>query len=594
MTDSGLSRRTRRRARWRRRVRVRRILLTGLLVVSLLLTLGGWVGFRAWQARAHLLNAAGLAKELSAQVVGGDADRAQRTLAALQEQAAAARSATGDPAWWLGRRTPYAGDDLAAVRQIAVAVDDLARLAFPTLLRIDLASLVPKEGRLDLGRLRSASAEVLAADRAVRATTGRLAAVPTEDLVGQVRDALLGLRAELDRLGELTAAADQGVRLLPPLLGADGPRSYLLVSQNPAELRATGGMIGAYAVLRAEGGRIRMTSQGTSGSLGLFDPPLRVNEEARRLWKDLPGMYPADVNLSPDFPAAAALYREMVRRRTGTTVDGVLAVDPVVLSYLLGVIGPVPVAGRSALTGDTVVRTLLSDAYRDLDTRTQDAYFATAASAVFGALFTKSSNPRALLTVFNRSIAERRILFWSVHPEEQRVLGDSRLAGKLPEKDTVPTVGVFLNDGSGAKLGYYLRFSASLTVGDCQADGRRELRLRVTVHSTAPRSGLSKSVTGLALSGDRYTARTFVSVYSPTGGAVLGGRLDGRDTAMGSGTDGRRQVVVANVGVKPGLTRTLDLTLLTGRTGAGTAELALTPTVTPWTTQVVSAPSCDQ
>ena len=105
---------------------------------------------------------------------------------------------------------------------------------------------------------------------------------------------------------ELTAAADQGARLLPPVLGADGPRRYLLVSQNPAELRATGGMIGAYAVLQAEGGRIRMTAPGSSAGLRPFDPPLRIDPQVRQLWTDLPGRYPADVNLVPDFPTAAA------------------------------------------------------------------------------------------------------------------------------------------------------------------------------------------------------------------------------------------------------------------------------------------------
>ncbi|MFE9693548.1 DUF4012 domain-containing protein [Micromonospora sp. NPDC005806] len=409
-----------------------------------------------------------------------------------------------------------------------------------------------------------------------------------------MREALLGLRTELDRLGDLTSAADQGARLLPPLLGVDGPRRYLLVSQNPAELRATGGVFGGYAVLRAESGRIRMTAQGSSSGLERFDPPLRLSPELRRLWNDLPGTYAADVNLSPDFPTAAALYREIVRRRTGTTVDGILAVDPVVLSYLLGVVGPVAVPGEPALAGGTVVRTLLSDSYRDLAGKAQEQYFVAASSAVVGAVLTKRVNQRELLTIFNRSIAERRMLFWSFHPEEQRVLADSRLAGRLPEKDGVPMVGVFLNDGSGAKLGYYLRFSATLTVDGCQPDGRRELRLRVDVHSTAPQSGLAGPVTGLAPSGDPYTARTFVSVYSPSGGAVLGGRLDGRTTAMGSGMDHRRQVTVATVEVGPGRTRTLDVTLLTGKTGAGTAELVFTPTVTPWTTQVVSAPGCDE
>ncbi|WP_431936466.1 DUF4012 domain-containing protein [Micromonospora sp. RP3T] len=594
MTEPAASHRRRRHSRRRRRARVRRVLLVGLVVVSVLATAGGWVTFRGWQARAHLVNAAGLAKDLSAQVLDGDVARAQRTLAALQEQAGAARGATGDPVWWLGQGVPYAGGNLTAVRQISVAVDDLARLAFPTLLRVDLASLVPKQGRLDVGRLRAVAAEVSAADQAVRRTAERLRAVPTRGLVAQVRDAVTALREELDRLGGLTSAADRGVRLLPPLLGADGPRSYLLVSQNPAELRATGGMFGAYAVLRADSGRIRLAGQGNATDLQYFDPPLKVDPEMRRLWSELPGMYPADVNLSPSFPTAAALYREMVRRRTGITVDGVLAVDPVMLSYLLNVIGPVKVPDGPALAGGTAVRTLLSDSYRDLDVKAQDAFYARAASGVIDALFTRTVDPRALLTVISRSIQERRILFWSVRSDEQRAVAGTRLAGQLPEQDTVPTVGVFLNDGSGAKLGYYLRFSATLTVGACQPDGRRELRLRVTVHSTAPRSGLTESVTGMALSGDKYTARTFVSVHTPSGGAVLAGRLDGRDTAMGSGLDRRRQVAVANVEVGPGQTRTLDVTLLTGQNGAGTADLVLTPTVTPWTTQITTAPRCEQ
>src|SRR5918997_726291 len=173
----------------------------------------------------------------------------------------------------------------------------------------------------------------------------------------------------------------------------------------------------------------------------------------------------------------------MFRRRTGTVVDGLLAVDPVVLSYLLKATGPVLVPGGVPLATDTVVRTLLSDAYQRLDTREQDKFFATAGAAVFDTLFKKNVNPRGLLSAFDRAVQERRILFWSARPEEQRMFGDSRMAGVLPEKDTVPTVGVFLNDGSGAKLGYYLRPTATLTVGECRTDGQRELRLRVTLHS---------------------------------------------------------------------------------------------------------------
>ncbi|RZT78522.1 uncharacterized protein DUF4012 [Micromonospora violae] len=564
------------------------------MVGSLLLATGGWVGFRGWQARAHLLNAAGLARELSAQVVGGDTERGLRTLAALQEQADAARAATADPSWRLARRTPIAGDDLDAVAQIAVAIDELARHAFPNLLRADLTSLVPTGGRLDLARLAAVSSQLTEVHESVQRTRQNLAAVPADSLVSQIRQALSDLRDEIDRLASLTTAADQGARLLPPLLGANGPRRYLLVSQNLAELRATGGMFGAYAMIEAENGKVKMGKQGSSASLGLFRPAVKVPAEVQALWTDLPGMYPADVNLSPHFPTAATLYREMFRRKTGTTVDGVLAVDPVVLSYLLKATGPVLVPGGVPLASEKVVQTLLSDSYQNLDIDQQDAFFAASAASVFDAFFKKNVNPRVLLSAFDRAITERRILFWSARPEEQRTFGGSRMAGTLPEQDTVPTVGVFLNDGSGAKLGYYLRPTANLTVGECRPDGRRELRLRVTLRSTAPKSGLSKSVLGLGLAGDPYTARTLVSIFSPAGGAVLEARLDGTETALGSGTERRRQVATANVDVGPGTERALEVTVLTAKTGVGQAELWLTPTASPWTTQVHSAPSCDQ
>ncbi|MFF5216889.1 DUF4012 domain-containing protein [Micromonospora sp. NPDC000442] len=594
MSESESPRRRRSRSRRRRRARLRRILLTTLVVGSLVLGLSGWVGLRGWQARAHLVNAAGLAGELSAHLVGGDTARAQRTLAALQEQSGAARRATGDPGWWLGRQAPVAGANLTAVRQIAIAIDDLARQAFPALLRVDLGGLVPQEGRLDLNGLRTVTDDLVAVHATVQRTRTELAEVSGDRLVGQVRRALAELRGEIDRLAAMTSAADRASRLLPPLLGVDGPRRYLLVSQNSAELRATGGMFGAYAVIEANKGRVKMGAQGSSSSLGRFVQPVKVPAEVRALWGELPGIYPADVNLSPHFPTAAALYREMYRRHSGEQVDGVLAVDPVVLSYLLKATGPVRVPGGVALSAENAVRTLLSDTYQRMDPSEQDNFFAGAAATVFDTLFARNIHPNGLLSVFNRSIQERRILFWSARPEEQRTFGDSRMAGTLPEQDTVPTVGVFLNDGSGAKLGYYLRQTADLTVGDCHADGRRELSLRVTLRSTAPASGLSESVLGLGRAGDPYTVRTLVSVYGPTGGAVLDTRIDGAETSVGNGTERRRQVATVNVEIGPGGTRTLEVAMLTGKTESGTAELWLTPTATLWTTHVVTAPSCSQ
>lgn len=587
-----------RRAASRRAVRrrVRRILLTALVLGCLLGLVGGWLGLRGWQARGHLENAASLARELSQQVLDGETVQARRTLAALQQQTAAARSRTGDLGWRAAGSTPYGGPTLSVVRDLAVSVDELARRAFPPLVELDLGTLLPTSGRIDLAALRTATPAIAEADTAAQQVRERIRGLPTTGLPHTVQDAVRQLRAELDRLIDVTSAVRRGGALLPAVLGGGGTRTYLAVFQNLAEPRATGGIFGAYAVIRASGGEVTIIKQGAATELKYFDRPvLPLSQTQRALYTDLLGVYPADVNLTPHFPTAATLFREMYRRAGGGTVDGVLATDPVALSYLLKAIGPVRVPGHPTLSAPTVVRTLLSDTYRRLDApKQQDGYFAASAKAVFDALLNRSANPRAVAAALGTAVTERRILFWSAHPAEQHELVDSRLSGALPEQETVNNVGVFLNDGSGAKLGYYLSRAAELTVGDCRPDGRREIHLRLTLRSSAPRSGLSKSVRGLEMAGDPYTARVLVYVFSPLRGSPLGARLDGKPEPMGGGIERGRRVGVLAVDVGPGRTRVLEVSLLTREQASGAAELWLTPGPTPWTTHVSPGPACDQ
>ncbi len=74
----------------------------------------------------------------------------------------------------------------------------------------------------------------------------------------------------------------------------------------------------------------------------------------------------------------------MWQRETGQQVNGVIAIDPVTLGYLLKATGPVQLATGDTLTSDNAVKLLLSEAYaRYSDPKVQDAFFASAASAVF-------------------------------------------------------------------------------------------------------------------------------------------------------------------------------------------------------------------
>jgi hypothetical protein len=485
---------------------------------------------------------------------------------------------------------------------VADILDELVHDGLPALVSIadsvNPAALAPHGGQIDVSVLDAAAPRIRAAEETVRRARDRAAAIDTRGLLPPVGSALGDLRTALDHATRVAATAVLAATLLPPMLGSRGPRTYLVLFQNLAEPRATGGEAGAFAVLRTEAGRIAIVAQGTASELRTFDTPvLPLDPDMVRLYTERLGRYPADINATPHFPTAAALFRQMYLMRTGVSVDGVLATDPVALSYLLAATGSVPVGTGPALTKDNAVRELLSEVYFRIDGQSgQDSYFADASRTLFDALAGGRGNAVATFGGLVRAASERRILVWSADPGEQALLERTVLGGVLPTDDGArPTVGIFLNDGTGAKLGYYLTHSAELQVGDCRADGRREIRVRVRLGSTAPSANLPAMVSGFGDVVTPYTLRTNLMVFSPARGMVVSARRDGVDSPIGSGSERGRAVAVAGVDLRPGQQTTIEVTLLTGvRSDAAgfTPDVWTTPGITPWPVTAVPGPAC--
>ena len=149
---------------------------------------------------------------------------------------------------------------------------------------------------------------------------------------------------------------------------------------------------------------------------------------------------------------------------------------------------------------------------------------------------------------------------------------------------------MFLNDGTGAKLGYYLSNEVTVTQGQCRADGRRELDVAVTLHYDAPSSGLPSYVTGAIPEGQPYTLKTNVLAFAPLGGGVVGATQDGEGIGIGRGQDHLREVGTATIAMDPGTSTVVTFTVLAASGGDPSAEvtpgLMLTPGVTPWVVSV--------
>src|SRR5664279_1703151 len=270
-----------------------------------------WVGWRSYQAYTHLTNAAAdmsaLQDQLKDIITTTDPTTTTATVNHLQTEASAARSAVDDPIYRAATATPVIGANLDAIRQVTLTVNSLATDVMPSLTDIaqtmQPAQFAPTNGAINIEPIERISPHLQNADTAVNQARQNIATIDRTTLIQPISDAVLSLSEKLDQAAAITGPGARIARLAPPMLGSAGPRTYLVAFQNPAELRATGGILGSYAVIQADQGKITIIDQGGASSrkLGIFEPPVtQLTPQQRQAYTDRPATYPQDVNLTPD------------------------------------------------------------------------------------------------------------------------------------------------------------------------------------------------------------------------------------------------------------------------------------------------------
>ncbi|MBF0689117.1 MAG: DUF4012 domain-containing protein [Cellulomonas sp.] len=568
----------------------------GLLAVSFVLGASvAWLAWSALDARDALLAARTEVGLLQEQARAGDVDAARATLVAVQDHAATARSRTSGPVWAVTAALPGVGPDVRAVQAVAGAVDELAQDALPSLVDalevVDPSRLAPVDGRIDLEPLVAVAPRLAVADDAVQSSLGRLADVDTGRLLPQVAEPVELLRGQLADVGADTATAARAADLIPAMLGADGPRQHLLLVQNNAEPRALGGIPGAVILLRADAGAVELVElRNASGDLsGLPEPALPLTDVERSLFGEQLGIYMADVTFTPDFPRAAAMAEAIWEQQVGGDIDSVVSIDTAGLAAMLGATGPVamppgPVADATggSLTVDNAVEVLNNTVYRLVEDSTeQDAFYATVGAAIFDAALQGVGDPAQTVSALAGAASQDQLHLWSSHPQEQARLAGTVLSGELRGvRDGAPVLGLYVNDGTGSKIGYYLQADVQVSPGACAADGTRLVDAAVTFTSTAPPEVVDMPP---YISGGRVLdpgrMRFNVLAYAPRDGVVE--KVVTSDGRQGGASHLHDDffVIARTIELDPGESVVVTYEFRTGPGQSGTPEISMTPLV---------------
>jgi hypothetical protein len=355
--------------------------------------------------------------------------------------------------------------------------------------------------------------------------------------------------------------------------------------------------VGAYGILTADHGKLTVGTLGTDSDLtGLKTVPSELGPDYVALWGEDPALW-VNSNESPHFPYGAQIWLDAWQAQHGQRLDGVLALDPEVLSSLLAVTGPVTLPDGERITSANVVPRTMQGAYVRFanDVHARKAYLTEVAGAVVARLLSQRDDPAALVRALGRGVAERRVLVYSDHPDEQRRLAAQPIGGALGA-DPGAHVLVAVNNAAGNKLDYYLDRRVSYAGTDCRVGGTRSTQVTLTLtNGVDPAADLPDYVVGVLGSQARTRAtrndnKSIAGFWLPPGARVQQVTVDGRPATFNLGTDAGHPVVLTTVRLRPQVPVSV-LVRLSEPATSDAARLSVQPLVRP-ATVTNSVPTC--
>ncbi|AFM16098.1 hypothetical protein Mycch_1291 [Mycolicibacterium chubuense NBB4] len=457
--------------------RRRGIIWGAALLLVVVFGLGCWVALGAFQAKSNLEHARQSVQEAKHSLLEADTRAAAKSAGDALVSARAARDATHSLAWNIVAAMPWLGSPFKTGQQITDVVLGLASNVLQPAADVGVTispDRLYRDGRVDVELLRGQESQLSRlATEATRLNSEAGAIVDPRyvSLLSNARSQLQGQISDLTSVLQNTALA---ARLVPSMMGADGPRTYFMGFQTNAEARGTGGLLGAYGILKFQNGAPTVDTLASNTDLKDAVGPVDLGPEYDQQYGFVnPFTDLRNSNLSPHFPYTAQIWKAMWAEQTGMNVDGVIAMDPVALSYILGAVGSITMPDGEVISKDNVVELTESTAYLRFPTD-QDArkrYLQDIATAVVKKITGRVDSPRQLLDALGKAVSERRIAIWSAFPSDQRLLEETALAHEIPN-DPAPYAAVVINNLGGNKLDYYLKSQIEYAADSCKGDTR--------------------------------------------------------------------------------------------------------------------------
>ncbi len=434
--------------------------------------------------------------------------------------------------------------------------------------------------QIRIDRIREIADTISGVRRAVDGLRRELEAVKLSNLPQRARRAITQGIDKALKTDELLADAEAGFKILPSFLGENETRNYVFGMQNSAEMRGPGGALLQYALLSIKDGKPELVPTTTIYEIDknreTLDIPLpedawyvRAIEDAQRF---------GNANWSPDWPLSAQLTIAYAKasKPTFPDVDGVIAVDPILMQKLMPGVGHFETTDKNVyVSANRIVHFLLYKAYASYPIPKVRRNHLRAVVDDFFVHLLKPNHPTEVVDAFGSALREKHMQVYLFDPAEQRFIERMNWDGAIEQKEPGDYLYVVEQNVGGNKLDYFTHHTNSVNV---QFDGddaavTTEVAIQNKVFFPQPLYPMGDTGREAETNGHHFP---MMNVYVPTDAQLRLAEVDGQriDSPPGAATwpspdqpaehhEKGKKVWTATMDIPPGDTGTFRLGYVT-------------------------------
>ncbi len=349
----------------------------------------------------------------------------------------------------------------------------------------------------------------------IRLASNLLNNVDTAAFPSFLQDEILQLKDVNNEIYSRLEPAHKIATFLPEILGLDQRARYLVLLQNPAEIRSTGGWLSSYAIISVENGQVRemkvedvYSMEGQLRIQGKTFPAPNSMQEAL----DIDTWSMSLSNWDPDLAATSDAAQFFIAQMDpGTTFDGVITIDTEFVKKLLRKWGGVNVVGETEpITAENLDQKIYNLHTEFTPGSTVKATFlANLANETLQRIFSADLEQYSEISeVFIESLNEKHMLVYIKHKDALTYFSSNKWSGLLDSSYSSAPIVVDWNWGANKANAFLVKnHTLSLDILDNE-------NIRYT-YELAVENGSS---TRIYPQGDY---KNYMRIYIPQGASVV-------------------------------------------------------------------------